>query len=130
MARSHGPKTPERNGYVAAAIGASILLAGANASEALVELSNLAARINDALLAGPGRVRLRVNVQADGIARLAVAGTGLVLGPVGHDDVDLMISGMDIGLHGACSQKWAADADRPPGSGRYRGSAPPAQASD
>ena len=92
----------------------SVRLARANAGEALVELRDLAARINNALLACPGRVRLRVNVQADGIARLAVAGTGLVLGPVGHDDVDLMISGMDIGLHGACSQKWAADADRLP----------------
>ena len=107
-----------------------VLLARANASEALVELRNLAARIDDALLAGPGRVRLRVNVQTDGITRLAVAGTSLVLGPVGHDDVDLMISGMDVGLHGTCSQKWAADADRPPGSGRYRGSAPQTQASD
>ena len=83
-------------------LGAQPLLARANAGEALVELRDLPARINNALLAGPGRVRLRINVQANGIARLAVAGTGLELGPVGHDDVDLMIGGMDIGLHGAC----------------------------
>ena len=105
MAHLIGPQTPERDGYVAAAIMDPVLLARANASEALVELCNLAARIDDALLAGPGRVRLRVNVQTDGITRLAVAGTSLVLGPVGHDDVDLMISGMDIGFHGTCSQK-------------------------
>ncbi len=80
----------------------SALLTRTNAGEALVKLRNLAARINDALLTGPGRVRLRVNVQANGIAWLAVAGTALVLGPVGHDDVDLMITGMDIGLHGTC----------------------------
>ena len=55
-------------------------------------------------LACPGRVRLRVNVQANGIAGLAIAGTGLELGPVGHDDVDLMMIGMNIGLHGARSQ--------------------------
>ena len=79
-----------------------VLLARANAGKALVELRDLAARVDNALHAGPGRVRLRINIQADGIARLAVAGTGLELGPVGHDDIDLMISGMDIGLHGAC----------------------------
>ena len=59
----------------------SVLLARANAGEALVELRDLAARINNALLAGPGRVRLRVDVEEDGIARLSVAGRGFTSRP-------------------------------------------------
>ena len=75
-------------------------LAAADAGKALVELRHLPARVHDALHAGPGRVGLRVDVQPQGIARLAVAGAGLELRAVRHDDVDFVILGVDVGFHG------------------------------
>src|SRR3546814_15807104 len=58
-----------------------------------------------AMLAGPGRVRLGVDVQAHGDARLAVGRAGLVLAPVGHHDGDLVIVGVDVFLHGSGDRK-------------------------
>src|SRR3546814_651271 len=52
------------------------------------------------MLAGPGRVRLRVDVQTHAGARLAVGGAGLELATVGHHDGDLVVVGMDVFLHG------------------------------
>src|SRR5690242_5277252 len=68
--------------------------------ELLVELGDLPAGVQNTLHAGPRRVGLRVNVQAQRVARLAHAGTGLELRSVGHDDGDLVVIGMDAGLHG------------------------------
>src|SRR3546814_10045121 len=65
------------------------------------------------MLAGPGRVRLGVDVQAHGDARLAVGRAGLVLAPVGHQDGDLVIVGVDVFLHGSGPLKRRAVYLRP-----------------
>src|SRR3546814_5158290 len=65
------------------------------------------------MLAGPGRVRLGVDVQAHGDARLAVGRAGLVLAPVGHHDGDLVIVGVDVFLHGSGPLKRRAVYLRP-----------------
>ena len=58
----------------------SALVADAQPGELLVELGHLAAGVHHALHAGPGRMRLRVHVQAERVALLAVAGAGGELG--------------------------------------------------
>src|SRR5882724_2413797 len=76
------------------------LLLLADAGELLLEARDAAAAVEQALLAaGPGRVRLRVDVEVERIARLAPGGAGGELGPVGHDDLDGMVIGVDIGFH-------------------------------
>src|SRR5512135_1725662 len=78
---------------------AELLLA--EIAEALVEAGELPARVQQLLLAaGPGRVRLRVDVEAQRIARLPVGGAGLVAGAVGHHHGDLVVIGVDAFLHG------------------------------
>src|SRR4029077_4511471 len=88
------------------------LLLDAEAGELLVELGDLAAAVDDPVLAGPRRVRLRIDVEPQRVALLAVAGPRLELGPVGHDDVDLVILRMDARLHDA-APAGATDPDRP-----------------
>src|SRR5580700_6807591 len=73
----------------------------AEAAEALVEASDLAALLVQALLAaGPGRMGLRIDVETQRVAGLAIGRTGRVARPVGHDDRDLVVVGMNIGFHG------------------------------
>src|SRR6516164_3043587 len=68
--------------------------------EALVEAGELAAAVDQALLpAGPRRVRLGVDVEAQRVAGLAVGRTRLVGAPVGQHDRDLVIVGVDAFLH-------------------------------
>src|SRR5579875_569102 len=72
----------------------------AEAAEALVEAGELAAGIDQPLLsAGPGRMRFRIDLQAQGVAGLAVGRARLVGSAVGHDDRDLVIIGVDAFLH-------------------------------
>src|SRR5271166_887102 len=79
---------------------ASGLLLDAEACELLVELRDLTAGVHQALHAGPGRMGLRIDIQAQRVAFLAHAGTGLELRPIGHDDVDLVVLRVDARLHG------------------------------
>src|SRR3546814_18692582 len=65
------------------------------------------------MLAGPGRVRLGVDVPAHGDARLAVGRAGLVLAPVGHHAGDIVIVGVDVFLHGSGPLKRRAVYLRP-----------------
>src|SRR5207344_3584355 len=58
-----------------------------------VELRDLPAAVDDAVLAGPCRMRLGIDVQPQRVALLAVARAGLELGAVGHDDGDFVIGG-------------------------------------
>ena len=59
-----------------------------------------AAAVEQLLLAtGPGRVRLRVDVEMHDIALLAPGGAGGEFAAVGHHDLDGVVAGMDILLH-------------------------------
>src|ERR1700676_2316508 len=71
------------------------------ARELLVEARQAAAAVEQVLLAaGPGRVRLRVDIEMQRIARLAPGGPGGELGAVGHDHFDGVVGGMGVGFHG------------------------------
>src|SRR3984893_15528809 len=91
-----GPVRPRRPG--AADLGLE------EARELLVEARQAAAAVEQVLLAaGPGRVRFRVDVEMQRIARLAPGGPGGELGAVGHDHFDGVVVGMSVGFHGAGS---------------------------
>src|SRR6185437_4425513 len=76
--------------------------ARAEAREALVEARELTAGIEETLLpAGPGRVRLGVDVEAQRVAFLAIGRARLVAAAVGHHDGDLVIIGVNLFLHGS-----------------------------
>src|ERR1044071_1315021 len=76
------------------------LLLGADAGELLLEARDAAAAVEQVLLAaGPGRVRLRVDVERERVALLAPGGAGGELAAVGHLDRDGVVIGMQIGLH-------------------------------
>src|SRR6266498_2754745 len=65
------------------------------AAELLLEAREAPAAIHQVLLAaGPGRMRLRVDVEAQRVARLAPGGAGGEFGAVGHDDLDGVIVGV------------------------------------
>src|SRR6476660_9281500 len=72
----------------------------AKALEALVETGELAAAIEQTMLpAGPRRMRFRIYIQAQRVARLAVGRTGLVGAPVGHYDRDFVIIRVNAFFH-------------------------------
>src|SRR6185312_5594767 len=72
----------------------------AEAFVALLELGQAAAAVEQRLLAaGPGRMRGRVDVEVQRVTLLAPGRAGLVLGAVGHDDLDRVVVGMRIGFH-------------------------------
>src|SRR5260221_12128086 len=74
--------------------------------EAPVEAGALAAGVEQALLAArPGRVRFRVDVEAQRVAFLAVGRPRLVRGPIGHQDGDLVVVRMDAVFHRARPQE-------------------------
>src|SRR5690242_672272 len=78
----------------------ALLLLAAEAAEALVEAGELAAGVEQLLLAaGPGRVRLTVDLEAQRVAGLPIGGPGLVAGAVRHLHGDLVVVGMDAFLH-------------------------------
>ena len=67
--------------------------------ELLLEARQAAAAIDQMLAAaGPGRMRLGVDVEGERVALLAVGRVGLKLSPVGHQDLDHVIVGMEIVL--------------------------------
>src|SRR5579862_1397223 len=72
----------------------------AEAAETLVEARELAAGVEQALLAaGPGRVRFRIDLQAQRVAGLAVGRARQIARPVGHDDRNLVVIGVNFFLH-------------------------------
>src|SRR5881397_1228602 len=71
------------------------------ARKLLLEARHSAAAIEQLLrAAGPGRMRLGVDIEVQLVAFLAPGGAGLVLGPVGHHDRNRMIIRMNFGFHG------------------------------
>src|SRR4029077_12324171 len=71
------------------------------AREFLLEPRQAAAAVDQMLLAaGPGRVRFRVDVEMQHIARLAPGGPGGEFGAVGHDHFDGVVVGLGVGFHG------------------------------
>ena len=76
-----------------------LLLAEGEAAEALVEARDLAAFLNLASAAGPGRVNFRIDLQVQRVAFLAPGLARLELGAVGHLDIDHVIIGVGTGLH-------------------------------
>src|SRR5436190_1783111 len=49
--------------------------------------------------AGPSRMGARIDIEPEHGAGLAIGRPGDVLGPVGHDDLDLVVVGMDVFFH-------------------------------
>src|SRR5580704_10108804 len=82
------------------------LFLDAEPGEFLLEARQAAATVDQLLrAAGPGRVRLRVDVETHGVAGLAPGRAREELGAVGHDDLDGMITGVGLGLHGSRSSR-------------------------
>jgi len=93
----------ERILFIPFSSGTSALYA--EALKALVEAGELPAGVDQALLpTSPGRMRLRVDVEPQGVPGFPVGRTGLVRGPVGQDDGDLMIIGVNSFSHQTVSQ--------------------------
>src|SRR5712691_9595276 len=83
----------------------ALSLLEAEASELLLEAGDPPGAIHDLLLAaGPRRVRLRVDVETQRVTLLAPGGAGGELGAVRHDDLDGVVFGMSVGLHGESSR--------------------------
>ena len=77
------------------------------AFEFLVEARQAAAAIQQLLLAaGPGRVRLRIDIEVQRIAGLAPGRPRGEFGAVGHEDFDGVVVGVDIGFHGLIFKSW------------------------
>src|SRR5689334_14522279 len=77
------------------------LLLEAEAGELLLEAREPAAAVEQLLgAAGPGRVRLGIDVEVQRVALLAPGGAGGELGAVGHHDLDGVVIGVGAGLHG------------------------------
>src|ERR1700677_2889204 len=117
IARSRFPIVESRIAAAEKARPASPLLlgGGADAGEARVEPRQAAAAIQELLrTAGPGRMGVRIDVEVEGRALLAVGRAGVELRPVGHHDLDHVVIGMDVGLHGAvpAKQQESRPADR------------------
>lgn len=83
-----------------AGAGNSLLFLKAETGEPFVELGKLPPRIHQPMHTGPRRVGFGVDVKTQDISRSAIGGTGLELGPVGHDDYDFMVIGVNSILHG------------------------------
>src|SRR5689334_10341346 len=68
--------------------------------EPAVEARELSAGVEQTMLAaGPGRVRFRVDFEAQRVAFLAVGRAGLIDRPVGHNDRDLVIIRVNALFH-------------------------------
>ena len=99
-------KAPRKRGFffvrnLSNGLSRERLLLEAETGELVVEAGQTAAAIEQLLGAtGPSRVRVRVDVELHRVAVLAPGGAGLELGAIGHDDLDRVVIGMNLGLHG------------------------------
>ena len=77
-----------------------LFLAKTQVAEAGVEARQAAAAIDQMLRAsGPGRMGGGIDVEVQDVARFPIGGAGEKLGPVGHDHLDQMVLGVNIGFH-------------------------------
>src|SRR5208283_5921041 len=77
-----------------------LLAADAEIGETAVEARQATAAVDQLLrAASPGRVGVRVDVEVQGGALLAIGRAGHELDAIGHDDLDHMIVGVNVGLH-------------------------------
>src|SRR5262249_36656891 len=91
MGRGRKPLKSPRGRYA----GPSLVL-DFEALEPLLELGELAAAVDQTMHAGPGWVRLRIDVEPQGVARLAPGRARLEAGSVRHDHGDLVVIGMNF----------------------------------
>src|SRR3954470_16917581 len=85
-------------------VGRRLLLEG-EPGELLLEAREATAWVEQLLrTAGPGRMRLRVDVEAEHVAFLAPGRARGELAAVGHDNLDGVVFGVDVLLHGLISQ--------------------------
>src|SRR5262245_34525815 len=81
-----------RGAFAILARSKALFLDADEARKLLLEAGQPAAAVEQLLLtAGPGRVRLGVDIKVQHVARLAPCGAGGELGAVGHDDLDGVI---------------------------------------
>src|SRR5262249_4843559 len=86
-----------------------LLLLQAEPRELLLEPRQAAATVHQLLLtAGPGRMRLRVDVEMQHVALLAPGGAGGEFAAVGHLDRHGVVVRMRMGLHRRCPAAKAA----------------------
>ena len=88
----------------------------------LLNFGELAAGVHQPVHAGPGRVRLRIDVEPQRVARLAIGRARLEGRAVGHHHVDLVVVRMDFFLHGLLAAPLR-------GRQAYSGADPPVQGS-
>lgn len=70
------------------------------AFELSLELADASAAVHDLLVAsGPGRMRLRIDVELQLLPFLPIGGKGLKLRAVGHHNRNLVIIGVNIFFH-------------------------------
>ena len=70
------------------------------ARELFLEARQSAAAVDQVLLAaGPGRMRLRIDIEMQRIAGLAPGRAGGEFGAVGHDHLDQVVIGVGVGFH-------------------------------
>ena len=80
--------------------GAATSAADAKRAEPRIETRQATAAVEQLLrAAGPGRDGVGIDVEVERRAVLAIGRAGRELDAVGHDDLDHMIVGMDVGLH-------------------------------
>src|SRR3954447_15927087 len=78
-----------------------MLFLEADPGELLLEARKPAATVEQLLLAAsPGRMGLRIDIEAKRVAFLAPSGAGGEFAAVGHDDLDGMIVRVSLGFHG------------------------------
>ena len=77
----------------------SVLGLEAQAFETVVELSELAATVEQAVHAGPSRMRLRINVEFHDVAFFAPGGASREGRTVGHFNGDLVIVRVNVLFH-------------------------------
>src|ERR1700760_934258 len=100
MTANHKTKTPPKPGAFCCRISESSLFLE-EARKLLLEARDAAAAVHDLLgAAGPGRMRLRIDVEVQLVALLAPGGTGRILAAVGHHDRNCMIIRVNFLFHG------------------------------